>query len=211
MSLTVCCISGAPGPRVRALLEPFVGVADEVLVAADSRVGASDLAEYAAVADRLLRVDVVHSERLFAWLHAQCGGDWIFRIDADEVASPDLVAALPELMLNRDVREYWIPRVWLYPDARRWLDEPPWWPDYQLRLYRNGRPIYTGPVQQVLLRIKEAPADFMGAGVLRLGDALAPGEYLLQLTVTDPLANKKRSQVSQWMDFEVVEGSLHGG
>jgi hypothetical protein len=145
---------------VRTLLEPLVGVADEVLVAADSRVGAADLAEYAAVADRLLRVDVVHSERLFAWLHAQCSGDWIFRIDADEVASPDLVAALPDLMLNPDVREYWIPRVWLFPDARRWLNEPPWWPDYQLRLYRNDSFLRFAGIQHSTA-VSQQPAAYL--------------------------------------------------
>jgi hypothetical protein len=137
MKLTVCCLAGAPGPRVRALIEPLREVADEVVIAADSRVGSEDLREYAAVADKLLRVEVAHLERHLAWLHQQCSGDWIFRIDADEFASPRLIAELPSFLSNRYVRQYWIPRVWLYPDLEHWLDEPPWWPDYQLRLYRN--------------------------------------------------------------------------
>jgi hypothetical protein len=137
MTLSVCCLAGGPGARVRALLEPLRHVADEIVLAADARVAPHDLREYAAVADKVFRIDVVHAERHFAWLHAQCTGDWIFRIDADEVPSRALVEALPWLQKDADVRQYWLPRIWLYGDARHWLDEPPWWPDYQLRLYRN--------------------------------------------------------------------------
>ena len=32
---------------------------------------------------------------------------------------------------------YWLTRRWLHGDARTMLDEPPWTPDYQLRLVRN--------------------------------------------------------------------------
>jgi hypothetical protein len=118
-------------------MEPLREIADEVVIAADARVDEAGLAEYAAVADSLLRVEVTYPERSLAWMHALCSGDWIFRIDADEVASPELVASLPELIADRDVRQYWLPRRWLHPDANSWLSEIPWWPDYQLRLYRN--------------------------------------------------------------------------
>jgi hypothetical protein len=137
VALSVCSLAGAPGPRLRALLEPFREVADEVVVAADASLGEETLAEYGSVADRLLRMEVVNSERHLAWLHAQCKGDWIFRIDADEVASGALVGALKGLTRNNNIRQYWFPRRWLFGGAKNWLNEPPWWPDYQLRLYRN--------------------------------------------------------------------------
>lgn len=137
MGLSVCCLAGAPGLRVRALMEPLREVADEIVIAADMRADAATLAECASVADRLFRVEFVYLERHLSWLHDRCSGDWVFRIDADEVASPALIHALPTLMEDVHVREYWLPRRWLYPDPARWLDEPPWWPDYQLRLYRK--------------------------------------------------------------------------
>jgi hypothetical protein len=74
----------------------------------------------------------------------------------------------------------------------------------QVRVYRNGKALYTGPAQSNLARRNGDPADFIGAGVLRLGDEVTPGEYLIQVTVTDPLQKKKKSQASQWQDFEVV-------
>jgi hypothetical protein len=59
------------------------------------------------------------------------------RIDDDEVVSPGLLEQLPGLMDARDVLQYWVTRRWLYPDAGHWLDEWPWFPDFQGRLVRN--------------------------------------------------------------------------
>jgi hypothetical protein len=137
MSLSVCCLTGDPGPRVAAALEPFREVADEIVVAADARADQERLEQYATVADRVLRVEFSFLERHLAWLHEQCSGDWIFRIDADEVASPALVDRLPELVADRHIQQAWFPRRWLHPDAEHWLEEVPWWPDYQNRLVRN--------------------------------------------------------------------------
>jgi hypothetical protein len=137
-TLSVCCATGDPAPRVVAILEQLRGVADEIVVAADSRVDRATLAGYASVADRVLRVEFVDFvERLLPWLHAQCTGDWILRIDGDEIASKALVEELPSLIARPDVVQYHLPRRWLFPDPDHWLHEWPWWPDYQNRLVRN--------------------------------------------------------------------------
>jgi hypothetical protein len=122
---------------VKALVEPLRDVADEIVIAADMRVDAGTLAEYASVADRLFRTEFVYLERHLSWLHDQCSGDWVLRIDADEIASPALIQALPTLIEDVRFRQYLLPRRWLYSDPACWLDQPPWWPDYQLRLYRK--------------------------------------------------------------------------
>jgi hypothetical protein len=36
-------------------------------------------------------------------------------------------------------------------------------------------------------------------------NALQPGEYVLQVVVTDALAPEKRRTATQWIDFEVVK------
>ncbi len=71
----------------------------------------------------------------------------------------------------------------------------------QIRLFRNSQVLVEGPEkpladirQKDLTRIE----DF---GTLRLGDAVEPGEYVLQIIIRDKLANKVSSQ---WMDFEVM-------
>ena len=126
--------SGGRGSAALALLRD---VADEVVVAVDSRASDSDVAAYSAVADRLYRLTFSYFERHLSWLHAQCSGDWIFRIDSDEVPSRALLEELPRLIQTRRVLQYWFSRKWLFPDGQHWLDEPPWYPDFQCRLVRN--------------------------------------------------------------------------
>jgi VWFA-related protein len=47
------------------------------------------------------------------------------------------------------------------------------------------------------------------AGTLRLGPELEPGDYALEITVTDKLARKKYATASQWIDFEIAAGGQH--
>jgi VWFA-related protein len=75
----------------------------------------------------------------------------------------------------------------------------------QVRLFRNGEPIFTG---------KELPWSEVNQpdlkritilGALKLGADLIPGEYVLQITATDPLAEQKHRVATQWIDFEIVK------
>lgn len=137
MTLSVLCPTRDPGPRVRAILEPLREVADEILVAADSRVDPDQLGEHAAVADRLLRFEVGAPNSALAWLHEQCRGDWVLTIAGDEVASAALIQALAELTASRRALQVWLPMRWVFPDQRHWLAEWPWCPDFHNRLVRN--------------------------------------------------------------------------
>jgi len=142
MKLSVLCATRDPGERVRAILSAFVPVAHEIVVVADSRVGVEDLAQYAQVADRLLRFEHAGPDRSLAFLHAQCTGDWILMIAGDEVAGQSLLSRLAQLPDQGDVQQYLIPMRWLYPDAGHWLEELPWWPDYHNRLVRNDASLW---------------------------------------------------------------------
>jgi hypothetical protein len=73
-----------------------------------------------------------------------------------------------------------------------------------VRVFRNGKLLYTGAYTRSLAKSTADPAHLVGGGVLRLGPSMSPGEYLLQVVVTDEFAGKKGSQVSQWVDFEVL-------
>jgi hypothetical protein len=74
----------------------------------------------------------------------------------------------------------------------------------QTRLFRDGQQVYAGqaqpfdPNQQTELERIEA------AGRLQLGMDLPPGEYALQVVVTDSLANQAHRIATQWIDFELV-------
>ena len=63
-------------------------------------------------------------------------GEWLFRLDGDEVVSPTL-DALPRLVHADDVVQYRFPCRWVHPDGRRWFDEWPWSPCFLNRLVRN--------------------------------------------------------------------------
>ena len=137
MSLSICVMTGEPAGRIAEVLAPVRAVADEVVIAADSRVEAATLAGYAALADRLLRVEYRQAEAHLGWLYAQCSGDWILHLDGDEIVSSALAERLPELIATRSIQQYWIARWWLYGDAEHALDQEPWSSDFNNRLLRN--------------------------------------------------------------------------
>lgn len=74
----------------------------------------------------------------------------------------------------------------------------------QMRLYRDGQTVFTGNL------FPYEPGPQADARRLRAGSrlrlaALALGEYVLQIIVTDELAKEKHRTVSQWIDFEIVK------
>ncbi len=71
-------------------------------------------------------------------------------------------------------------------------------------VYRNGKLIHSSTPSSNLLPLPDDPTRFYGGGLLNLGADLTPGEYILQVVVTDKLAPKKKNRASQWMDFEVL-------
>ena len=73
----------------------------------------------------------------------------------------------------------------------------------QLRLFRDREQLYAGKVEDFDPGKQTDMANLMSATRIRL-DALQPGEYVLQVVVTDALAPEKRRTVTQWIDFEVV-------
>ena len=74
------------------------------------------------------------------------------------------------------------------------------------QLFRDGQLVFDSPPRQ--LTMTPAQIDLRRIGVtgrLLLGTDLAPGEYVLQVVVTDTLADPKHQTVSQWSDFEIVK------
>jgi hypothetical protein len=163
----------ARASRAAAVLAELREIADEIVVAVDVSGGEQDLTPLGAVADRICEIELdAFAEQALAWLHAQCSGDWILRIDDDEVLSPSLIEQLPELIRARDVVQYWLARRWLYPDAGHWLDEWPWFPDFQGRLVRNdGQPWFPGLCHSsVALTL---PARYLDSGLYHLAHLLS--------------------------------------
>ncbi|MDX6254818.1 MAG: hypothetical protein QOJ11_1152 [Frankiales bacterium] len=174
MTLSVCCFTHGPTPQVAATLALFRELADEIVVAIDSRVPIDQFAPFEGVADKVIRYEYAPPpERQLAWLHAQCSGDWIFRIDSDEVPSQLLLDELQAQLAARDVVQYWHPRRWLFPDTSEWLSDPPWFPDYQVRLVRNDPATLWFPGVMHSSAAPAEPARFVEGALYHL-DTLSP-------------------------------------
>jgi VWFA-related protein len=75
----------------------------------------------------------------------------------------------------------------------------------EVRLYRDGAVVFAGKEQPVLLTSQTDPRRLIYAGRLTLGANLPPGDYALQVVVTDTLRDDKYRVTSQWIDFEIVQ------
>ena len=75
----------------------------------------------------------------------------------------------------------------------------------QVRLFRDGQPVFTGKENALNFTGVVDPKRLITGGAIKLGNDLAPGEYVLQVSVRDMLADEKYRTVTQWMDFEIVK------
>ena len=73
----------------------------------------------------------------------------------------------------------------------------------QTRLFRDGQQVYEGKVNPLAMNGQQDPKRLVAGGTMKLGTQIAPGDYVLQVTVTDKLAKEKYRTATQWMDFEV--------
>ena len=73
----------------------------------------------------------------------------------------------------------------------------------QVRLWHAGKPVYEGP--RTPLALEEATGERVAAGGrLTLSPSLEPGDYGLQVVVTDTLAPSDRGVATQWARLEAV-------
>ena len=73
----------------------------------------------------------------------------------------------------------------------------------QVRLFRDEQLIYTGKVLP-FEAAQQKVGKFAAVGTLQLSEHEKPGNYFLQVVVTDLLANRNRNTTTSWIDFEVV-------
>jgi VWFA-related protein len=75
----------------------------------------------------------------------------------------------------------------------------------QLLLFHDGQKIYEGKPKQLEPEALPDSTSVVTAGQLQLGGKMEPGEYAMQIVVTDKLAKEKYRTVAQSIDFEVVK------
>jgi VWFA-related protein len=74
----------------------------------------------------------------------------------------------------------------------------------RIRVFLDGKLILDGKPVPVDLRGQTDLRTVIVSGALSLGDKMAPGDYILQVIVTDGLAKKGRQIAAQHVQFEVV-------
>jgi glycosyltransferase involved in cell wall biosynthesis len=74
---------------------------------------------------------------------------WIFFVDADERATPELAAEIHRVTARRPENGWWVPRH-NYIFGKLTLGAG-WYPDYQMRLLRRGTARYERPVHEVVV------------------------------------------------------------
>jgi hypothetical protein len=74
----------------------------------------------------------------FSMLEA-CISDWIFILEYDEQLSPEWQQQdqWRKILVTTQFTNFWVPRRWnVSPEL--YINSNPWWPDFQLRLFRNN-------------------------------------------------------------------------
>ena len=72
----------------------------------------------------------------------------------------------------------------------------------QTRLFRDGQEVYAGTPAPMNSEGQQNPQRLIGLGSMKLGQS-PPGDYVLQVVVTDKLAKEKDRIAAQSMDFEI--------
>jgi hypothetical protein len=65
-----------------------------------------------------------------------CSGEWVLRLDSDEQLTHAWIDGAWRDLLGGETTHFLNPRRWIHPDGG-FIDSAPWWPDWQLRLFRN--------------------------------------------------------------------------
>jgi VWFA-related protein len=75
----------------------------------------------------------------------------------------------------------------------------------QVRIFLNGKQIFKGNETPYDVGNQSDLKRLRLVGAVQLGSVMAPGEYVLQIIVTDALAKEKHSVASQWIDFDITK------
>ena len=73
-------------------------------------------------------------------------------------------------------------------------------------LFRDDKKVYSTPQTPIVASDQTDLSRVVVKGVLRLAPELEPGNYYLQIVITDKDASSKKvAPVVQWVDFDIVK------
>jgi hypothetical protein len=147
MRLSLLVLTLNAEKKLTRILPDLVGIADELVIGYDDSTsdGSVEVARrftdkvypvpHAAYMGRGRAEDLNPIECMLPY----CSGDWVLRIDHDETLSPlwHDRGYVESLLDDRDATHFCIPRRMVVPPGDRYIASGAWYPDFQLRLYRN--------------------------------------------------------------------------
>jgi hypothetical protein len=146
--LTVSIITCDSESRLERLLDEVSCFADQIVVGVDA-VSTDRTFEIAAdLADVVYRFEhppgQLAGARMLVFRYAT--GAWILSLDDDESITDSFDELLPALMADPVFTNHWFPRQLIVDRAAfEYVREPPWFPDWQLRLFRNDASLVWKP------------------------------------------------------------------
>lgn len=134
--LSVAIITLNEGYNIRRTLES-VKWADEIVVV-DSGSTDQTVAVCREYTDKVFHQDWLGYARQKNLAIDRTTGDWVLSLDADEPVEPALADEIRRIIASpASLDGYRIPRKTIF--LGRWVKHGGWYPDYNLRLFRNGK------------------------------------------------------------------------
>lgn len=75
----------------------------------------------------------------------------------------------------------------------------------KIRVFQDGKLVLDGQQKPLSLTNQTDMRQLKSRGAVAIGDKFTPGDYVLQIIVTDPLAKAKEQIATQFVQFEIVE------
>jgi VWFA-related protein len=75
----------------------------------------------------------------------------------------------------------------------------------ETKLFRDAKIVYSGPESPLQIGNQPDPNRVLINGSVRLSPELEPGNYYIQVVITDKSAKGKAAPVVQWIDFDIVK------
>ncbi|MEO8648814.1 MAG: hypothetical protein ABI539_06575, partial [Acidobacteriota bacterium] len=75
----------------------------------------------------------------------------------------------------------------------------------RVRIFRDGKLIYEGRDNPLIMTGQNDTERVKASGAISLGEALKPGDYILQVAVTDRSGKERSNIATQFIQFEVTD------
>ena len=85
----------------------------------------------------LLDFNKPYLESVLNEAYSKCTKDWIFRLDDDELISANFMSVRNKIF-NTSTTAYFMPRYNCIKDVKHYISSSPWYPDWQLRLFKRS-------------------------------------------------------------------------